>query len=205
MYNCVNGFSTLITTPANHNQSPPVPYSDAFSLPPLPLSPSGHWSVKNVVTCGLVLVVKKVKSRIMSYLADVVEVGGNGGFIFINTVKSAELTNVKYPNIHEVIPKEHLQVFYTGACPRAVEQGGSGSIGGTPLPRRDQGCLPRPPMNAPQGYTLPSPPSTVGIVGGVRSSEGSSSDILDSHQFREAVAIHLLFSTRRGAGFSKEA
>ncbi|KAK3552171.1 hypothetical protein QTP86_005102 [Hemibagrus guttatus] len=27
------------------------------------------------------------------------------GFIFINTVKSAELTNVMYPNIHEVIPK----------------------------------------------------------------------------------------------------
>ncbi|XP_058273163.1 aerolysin-like protein [Hemibagrus wyckioides] len=27
------------------------------------------------------------------------------GFIFINTVKSAELTNVMYPNIHDVIPK----------------------------------------------------------------------------------------------------
>ncbi|XP_058273198.1 aerolysin-like protein [Hemibagrus wyckioides] len=27
------------------------------------------------------------------------------GFIFINTIKSAELTNVEYPNIHEVIPK----------------------------------------------------------------------------------------------------
>ncbi|KAG7335306.1 hypothetical protein KOW79_001902 [Hemibagrus wyckioides] len=97
----------------------------------------------------------KVKSNIMSYLANVVEVDGSRlgaikfktshsrefyarlrcwrlkpevsvdvasgicmgikgrsgwdidrfGFIFINTVKSAELTNVMYPNIHDVIPK----------------------------------------------------------------------------------------------------
>ncbi|KAG7335305.1 hypothetical protein KOW79_001901 [Hemibagrus wyckioides] len=82
------------------------------------ITPTSSWSVTDQLEITFCLKVKAgipllVESS-SGYELKVGDIGIKGrsgwdidrfGFIFINTIKSAELTNVEYPNIHEVIPK----------------------------------------------------------------------------------------------------